>query len=67
MKEKRAETNTGGSILKTIRGKIVLSFVAVFTIVFVMYGYTIFSTSYRFIIGNCRRAAKITLVMYKKI
>ena len=47
--------------MKTIRGKIVLSFVAVFTIVFVMYGYTIFSTSYRFIYRELQKSSEDNL------
>ena len=47
--------------MKTIGGKIVLSFVAVFTIVFVMYGYTIFSTSYRFIYRELQKSSEDNL------
>ena len=47
--------------MKTIRGKIILSFVTVFTIVFVMYGYTIFSTSYRFIYRELQKSSEDNL------
>lgn len=47
--------------MKTIRGKIVLSFVAVFTIVFVMYGYTLFSTSYNLVYRELQKSREDNL------
>lgn len=48
-------------MIKTIRGRVIFAFIAVFTIVFVLYGYTVFSASYRLVYRELQKSSEDNL------
>lgn len=48
-------------MIKTIRGRVIFAFIAVFTTVFVLYGYTVFSSSYKLVYQELQKSSEDNL------